>query len=108
MHRKSRNLMVWPSLSSPVLAVIEEWTLTALPIRFRKEDFLLDSLPHTLHQLQEAFSISIRSACLIPYQLRILSLQEHVQAEAGVTVKPEGLSPQRIARQLQVGMDGII
>ncbi len=33
----------------PVLAVIEEWTLTALPIRFWEEDFLLDSLPYALN-----------------------------------------------------------
>src|SRR5271157_149879 len=86
----------------PGLAIIKEWTLTALPVRFRKEDFLLDSLPYGLGELQKPFAIRVRAGGLVSYQLRILSLQEHVEAEAGIAVKPEGLSPQRIAGQLQV------
>src|SRR5271157_2675448 len=108
MHGKSPNLMVWPSLSSPVLAVIKEWTLAALPIRFREEDFLPDALPYALNQLQEAFPINVVAGGLISYQLRILSLQEHVEAKASLPVESKDFSPQRVASKLHVGMDGII
>src|SRR5208283_2451037 len=70
--------------SSPILAVIEEWTLTTLPIRFRKENVLLDSLPHALDELQKTFPVRVSASGLVSYQLRILSLQDHVQAEAGI------------------------
>ena len=93
MQGKSPNLMVWTSLSSPVLAVIKEWTLTTLPIRFREEDFLLDSLPYALDELHEPFAIRVVAGGLISYQLRILSLQEHVKPEAGIAVKPKGSEP---------------
>jgi len=82
--------------------------LTALPIRFREEDFLLDSLPYALDELHEPFPIRVVAGCLISYQLRILGLQEHVETEAGITVEAKHFSPQRIAGKLDVGMDGII
>src|SRR5208283_4819015 len=108
MHRKSLNLMVWPSLSSPVLAVIKEWTLTALPVRFWEEDFFLDPLPYVLNELHEAFAVSVIAGGLISYQLRILGLQEHVQAEASLAVEAKDFSPQRITRELHIGVYGII
>src|SRR5271157_3769039 len=70
--------------SLPVLAVIEEWTLTALPIRLREEDFLLDSLPYGLDEFHKPFPIRVVAGGLISYQLRVLSLQEHVQAKASL------------------------
>src|SRR5208283_5252530 len=110
MCQSKCSLIAAPSalMASPVLAVIEEWTLATLPIRFREEDFLLDPLPHALNKLQESFPISVVAGGLISYQLRILSLQEHVQAKASLPVEAEDFGTQRIAGKLYVGMDGIV
>src|SRR5271157_5309945 len=108
MQGKSPNPIVWSTLSSPVLAVIKEWTLTTLPIRLREEDFLLDSLPYALDKPHKPFPIRVGAGGLISYQLRILSLQENVEAEAGVSVEAKDFSPQRIAGKLHVGVYGVV